>query len=79
MRMVWADDVTGELAFAERAAKHFAEHEKISTFTDAEIEPGCLFALRWGFGGNCVVVLKLDENHIPTNYQELVNKFKEDK
>lgn len=75
MKMVTASDVEEELQFAKDAAKAFAEDPSISTWRKAEIKPGIFMALRWGMGEDCVVVIKLDENHIPTNYQNLVKEF----
>jgi hypothetical protein len=76
MRMVYIGDEREQQEFAERAAKKFAGNEDLTTYTDEDIAPGCLFALRWGLGDDCVVVFKLDDFHVPTNYQELVKKFK---
>lgn len=75
MKLVYVDELEAEIAFAETAAKWFAENPKGNTYTDGEIEPGCLFAVRWGLGDDCVLVIRLDDNHIPTNYQELVKKY----
>lgn len=77
MRAVYASDIEAEMAFAQKAAAHFAEHPEHSTYTGEDIVPGCFFAVRWGLGDDCVLVLKLDEQHIPTNYMELVRSFKE--
>ena len=76
MRAVYSSDIKGELEFAEKAAAHFAAHPEHSTYTDGEIVPGCFFAVRWGMGEDCVLVLKIDEYHVPTNYQNLVREFK---
>lgn len=72
MRAVYASEVDAEMAFARKAAAHFARNPKHHTYTDGEIEPGCLLAMRWGLGDDCVLVLRLDERHTPTNYMELV-------
>lgn len=75
MRAVYAGDVVRELDFAKKAAKHFAENPKHSSYTDGDITSGCLLALRWGLGDDCVLVLQLDESHVPTNYQNLVRNY----
>lgn len=72
MRSTTARDETKQLAFAEKAAADFAAHPDHATFGDCE--PGSFLAIRWGMGGDCVLVLKLDEFHEPTNYQQLVRK-----
>lgn len=71
-RSVRADEVREELAFAEKAAAHFAKQPMHSSYGDTT--PGSLLGLRWGLGEDCVLVLKLDENHIPTNYQNIVDR-----
>lgn len=78
MRAVYSSDIKGELDFAEKAAANFAAHPEHSTYTDGEIVPACFFAVRWGLCGDCVVVLKLDESHTPTNYQNLIREFQEE-
>lgn len=75
MRSVYIDDEHNMEGFARRAAKHFAENEETRSFTDGDIERGCLFALRFGLGNDCVVVFEIGENIEPTNYQELVKEY----
>lgn len=72
MRGVYLSEELVQIEFAKKAARHFATHSEHSTFTDGEVVPGCLFAVRWGLGDDCVLVLKLDEMHTPTNYYQLV-------
>ncbi len=61
-----------EVAFAKKAADYFGKDPKCRTFTDGEIKPGCLFAIRWGGGDDCVAVFKLDESHEPTCYENII-------
>jgi len=75
MRTVYTGQIEDELAFARKAAAHFAREPKHSTYTDGAIEPGCFLAIRWGLGEDCVVVVKLDDAHVPTNYAEIVRQF----
>jgi hypothetical protein len=70
-------EVMGEIEFAEKAAAHFAANPKHWSYSLAEIAPGCLVALRWGLGDDCVLVFKLDEQFTPTIYAQLVRKFQE--
>jgi hypothetical protein len=58
--------------FAKKAAQWFEKKENGMTYTEESIEAGCLFALRFGHGGDCVLVFKLDENFEPINYQQLI-------
>jgi len=72
MRMTRIDDELELHAFAKKAAALFAKDEKYSSYTDGTIEPGVLFALRWGLGNDCVLVLRLDDCFEPVNFQNLV-------
>ena len=74
MRMTTRADELEQLAFAEKAAADFKANPKHYSYTDGAIKPGALLALRWGLGEDCVLVLKLDDSHEPTNYQQLARK-----
>ena len=74
MRLARIVDIRAEADFAEKAAKHFSAHSEHTSFTDGDIEPGCFLAIRWGLGGDCVLVLRLDADHIPTNYMNLIRR-----
>lgn len=65
-----------QVAFAKEAAAFFAKDTelKFSTWTRGEIVPGCLFAIRWGLGNDCVAVIKLDDFHQPVIYEHLYVK-----
>ena len=56
------------LKFVEEAATDFNEHPDHTTY--GSTEAGGLLAIRWGMGGDCVLVLKVDENFEPMNYQQ---------
>jgi len=62
-------------AFACEAGKYFANNKECNTYTASEITKGCLFAIRWGFSKDCVVVFKLDEYEDIINYQGLVSDY----
>ena len=74
LRMVREEEITEELDFARLAAEMFSENDGWTTFTDGDIEPGCLFAVRWGLGDDCVLVMRLDDDHKPTVYQQIIKK-----
>ena len=80
MRHVWMENEVTQQAFANRAAQHFAEHPNHWTYSEDECEtgiaPGVLMALRWGGDNDCVLVVKLDIEHVPTNYQQLIRRFR---
>lgn len=72
MRMVKVEDEMEQIRFAEKAARYFALHPECQSFSDIDLSPGCLLALRWGIGDDCVLVLKLDDQFEPTNYQNII-------
>lgn len=71
-RVTTAKEARAELEFAYKAAKDFAANKNHATFGD--IAPGNFLALRWGMGGDCVLVVKLDWCE-PTNYTGLVKEL----
>lgn len=70
--MVRLDEEHEVREFAQKAAKYFSEQDECATFTTSNIEAGCLFAMRYGFFNDCVVVFRLDEIFEPVNYQQLI-------
>ena len=60
------------IAFVDKAALHFETHKEHNTFTEAEIEPGVLFAIRWGMGRDCVLVFRISEDFVPRIYQQAI-------
>lgn len=61
-----------QIEFAKKAAQAFAKDKDLVTFRTGNLEPGSFLALRWGLGEDCVLVVKVDENHTPTNYAQLI-------
>lgn len=70
MRMTTVRQDGEQAEFAVKAAQRFAEDSNLATYGD--VKPGGYLAIRWGIGGDCVVVVKLDDHHEPTNYQQIV-------
>ena len=70
MRGIHLAEELSRIEFAQRAAKAFAEHPQYMTFGD--VEKGGYLALRWGLGGDCVLVVKLDEFDEPVNFHQLI-------
>ena len=75
MKMVYMEDNDEVRDFAKVAARVFAKNDKHLTFTDGDIEAGCLFAMRSGFGDKGVIVFRLDEDFEPVNYQQLIRQY----
>lgn len=63
------------LQFAEAAALDFKKFPDHATY--GTVAPGEYLALRWGMGGDCVLVVTLDANEEPVNFQGLVKLVKE--
>ena len=78
MRMVHLDKEDEVKEFAQKAAKYFSENDECATFTMSDIEAGCLFAMRYGFFNDCVVVFRIDDVFEPVNYQQLIETYVED-
>ena len=79
MRTVKVEEEMEQIRFAEQAARYFALHPECQSFSNVDIIPGCLLALRCGLGDDCVLVLKLDPHFEPTNYQNIINVKREEK
>lgn len=75
MRVIYIEDIEAETSFAKRAAKYFAENAKIRIYTDGDIEPGCLMAIRWGKNDDSVFILKLDTYFENIVYTGLINEY----
>jgi hypothetical protein len=60
--------------FVQLAAIAFGENPQYATFTDGEIEPGKMFAVRWGLGEDCILIFKIDEDFQPRNYANVIKK-----
>ena len=51
------------------------DNPEISTYTESgHIEPGELFAVRWGMGNDCVLVFRISDDFEPTNFQNIIKK-----
>ena len=37
-------------------------------------DPGSLLAVRWGAGDDCIVVVRIDDDFTPRNYQQAIEK-----
>lgn len=72
MRMTSTWDDRERARFAEAAAEHFAKNKQHWTYSagDGPV-PGELFALRWGLGNDCVVVVRIGDDE-PVNYQSII-------
>ncbi len=60
--------------FVNSAKEHFEKDNNMRTFTINAVDAGCLFAVRWGLGDDCVLVFKLDENFEPLIFGQAINK-----
>ena len=71
-RMTTLEDEEKLLDFVRLVAEHFSDHPETATY--GELGGGNFFALRWGMGEDCVVVLKQDEDWKPVNFQNIIKK-----
>ena len=72
MRMIRMEEENKIREFVINAAKDFSKNKEHRTYTNSEIEQGCLFALRFGLDNDCIVIFKLDECFEPINYQQII-------
>lgn len=72
MKQIDLKEVDAERKFAEKAASFFSTNEKAEIFGD--FLPDEFLALRWGIGRDCVLVIKLDARHKPTNYTQAIKR-----
>lgn len=73
MRIVNAEHEMKRIQFAEKAARYFALHPECYSFSDVDLSPGCLLAMRCELDDDCVLVLKLDDYFEPTKYQNIIS------
>jgi len=76
MIMTYIDDETDILNFVQVASEHFSTHHKHTTFTLEDITPGCLMALRYGGGNDCIVVFRLSDKYEVINFQQCIKQQK---
>jgi len=72
MRIVYIAHAREEHAFAEKAAAHFAAHPEHTSYTDGAIKSGVFLALRWGLHERAVAVMRIDAEHEPVIYGDLI-------
>ena len=72
MRLISLPIEKARTDFALEAARFFARNPEMTSYTAGEITSGCLFAIRWGLGRDCVLVLQLDEAVEPVIYENVV-------
>ena len=66
MRIVNIEEEKKQADFALRAAKAMKDNPRLYTFADSDPTPGKLLAIRWN--PYTVLVIKLDESHVPSLY-----------
>jgi hypothetical protein len=75
MKMTHIEEEKEKIEFLERAKKSFSENKEFHTYTDnGRIENGEFFAIRWGIGGDCIVIFKVSEECEPINFQNVLEK-----
>ena len=72
MRETTFDEEMAVLKFAQKAALNFEQDQNLLSFTNSAIEAGCLFALRYGLGNDCVVVFRLARDFVPIDFQQII-------
>lgn len=70
MRSTDLNETEREIAFARLAAREFKLNPRLATFGDPE--KGSYIAIRWGLMDRGVLVLKLDADHEPVNFRDMI-------
>lgn len=70
MRQYNETEARAEYQFAHDAAAYFAKHPHKWSY--GEIKPYGLLGMRWGLGSDCVLVLRLDGEHEPIVYPQVI-------
>jgi len=68
-RMTHLEEEEKLLFFITKAKEAFEKNPAYATFTEKCLVPGCLFAMRWGMGNDCILVFKVSEDFEPINFQ----------
>lgn len=71
MSIVYDDETLDTMRFARRAREAFAENAEGNTFTEEDIGPSVLFAVRWDNTGKAVLVFRISKDCKPTVYAEI--------
>lgn len=74
MRMLNLEEQQEKLEFVKEAAEFFKQNPTYTSYTSGKIVPGCLFALRFGLGGDCVVVFRIDDDFPVENFTQVIDK-----
>lgn len=69
-RMTTISAEQGLVDFAKKAAEYMEKSPRTTTFGD--LEPGTFLAIRWGLGDDCLLVVKLDDDFHPLNFQQAI-------
>lgn len=70
MRSTDLNETEREAAFAKQAASAFKLNPRLATFGDPD--KGSYIAIRWGLMDRGVLVLKIDPDHEPVNYRDII-------
>src|SRR3989304_310501 len=73
-RMTYLSNELEQIEFVKKASQDLTENLHHNSF--GELTPGSLLAMRWGLMDNCILVLKLDVQFTPVNYEEVIKAEK---
>ena len=69
-------EITPEFNESPIAVDPFCDNPKFCTYTIDDPKPGCLLAIRWGVGLDCVLVVRLDDIFEPKVFAQIITKEK---
>lgn len=74
MKALYLSEEEKKLSFVKEAANFFSTNPTKKSYTSGNITPGEFFALRWGYGEDCILIFKLSEDFIPELYQQVIKE-----
>ena len=72
MNMMNLEEQEAKLAFVKEASAFFTANPRCTSYTRGDLKPGVLFALRFGFDNDCVVVFRIDEDFPVESYPNII-------
>ena len=72
MKQISLQEAEAKTGFVRKAARYFEENLEGHTY--GELEPGELFAIRWGLGNDCILVFRIDPECTLENFTQVIER-----
>lgn len=77
MRVTDIETENEQVEFAQEAARVFSVDANLATY-GGEIKSGAFLAIRWGLMDRSVLLVRVDKDHEPTVYKDIITGHKPD-